>query len=32
MAAIELAAGLAKQFEGLRLAPYHDPVGYPTIG
>lgn len=32
MAAIEMAAGLAKQFEGLRLVPYHDPVGYPTIG
>lgn len=32
MRAIELAAKLAKPFEGLRLEPYHDPVGYPTIG
>lgn len=32
MRAIELAAQLAKPFEGLRLEPYHDPVGYPTIG
>lgn len=31
-AALELAAELAKPFEGLRLEPYHDPVGYPTIG
>ncbi len=30
--ALDLAAGLARQFEGLRLTPYHDPVGYPTIG
>lgn len=30
--ALDLAADLAKPFEGLRLEPYHDPVGYPTIG
>lgn len=30
--ALELAAEIAKPFEGLRLEPYHDPVGYPTIG
>lgn len=30
--ALELAAEIAKPFEGLRLDPYHDPVGYPTIG
>ncbi len=30
--AVEIAAALARRFEGLRLAPYHDPVGYPTIG
>lgn len=29
---LELAAEVAKPFEGLRLKPYHDPVGYPTIG
>ncbi len=29
---LELAASIAKPFEGLRLAPYHDPVGYPTVG
>lgn len=23
---------LIKRFEGLRLAPYHDDVGYPTVG
>ena len=27
-----LAAEIAKPFEGLRLQPYHDPVGYPTVG
>lgn len=26
------AVALAKRFEGLRLAPYHDPAGFPTIG
>jgi len=30
--AINLAVALAKPYEGLRLHPYHDPVGYPTIG
>ncbi|MEE8386486.1 MAG: lysozyme [Dehalococcoidia bacterium] len=29
---LELAAEIAKPFEGLRLDPYHDPVGYPTVG
>jgi len=29
---LELAAEIAKPFEGLRLVAYHDPVGYPTIG
>lgn len=23
---------MAEDFEGFSLAPYHDPVGYPTIG
>jgi lysozyme len=27
-----LVEGLAKPFERLVLKPYHDPVGYPTIG
>lgn len=31
-ASLEIAAGIAKPFEGLRLSPYHDAVGYPTIG
>ena len=30
--ALQAAAELAKPFEGLSLEPYHDPVGYPTIG
>ncbi|MEP4379649.1 MAG: lysozyme [Alphaproteobacteria bacterium] len=30
--ALEEAALLAEDFEGLILEPYHDPVGYPTIG
>lgn len=30
--AIEIAAALCRQFEGLRLAPYICPAGYPTIG
>lgn len=30
--ALELAAEIAKPFEGLRLAPYHDPIGLPTVG
>jgi GH24 family phage-related lysozyme (muramidase) len=29
---LAIAADIAKPFEGLRLDPYHDPVGYPTIG
>lgn len=29
---LELAAAVAKPFEGLVLKPYHDPVGYPTQG
>ena len=32
MRSLELAAEIAKPFEGLRLEAYHDPVGYPTIG
>lgn len=31
-AAIDIADEIAKPFEGLRLEPYHDPVGLPTIG
>jgi lysozyme len=30
--ALELAAELARQFEGCHLAPYHDPVGFATVG
>ena len=30
--ALALASELAKPFEALRLQPYHDPVGFPTIG
>lgn len=30
--ALDLAAQIAKPFEGLRLSPYHDPVGYCTVG
>lgn len=30
--ALNLAFKIAKPFEGLSLEPYHDPVGYPTIG
>ena len=29
---LEIAAEIAKPFEGLRLKAYHDPVGYPTQG
>lgn len=29
---LRIAADLATPFEGLSLAAYHDPVGYPTIG
>lgn len=29
---LNLATALAKPFEGLFLKPYHDPVGFPTIG
>src|SRR5690606_34548308 len=28
----KLAVKLAVEFEGLRLEPYHDPVGFPTVG
>ena len=30
--ALEIATEIAKPFEGLVLEPYHDPVGFPTIG
>ena len=30
--AIQIAGTIAKPFEALRLRPYHDPVGFPTIG
>lgn len=30
--ALGLAAAIAKPFESLRLAAYHDPVGFPTQG
>ena len=30
--ALDIAAKLCRQFEGLRLAPYICPAGYPTIG
>ena len=30
--AVEIAAGLCRQFEGLRLKPYLCPAGVPTIG
>ena len=30
--ALVYATDLAKQFEGLRLEPYRDAVGYPTVG
>jgi lysozyme len=30
--AVEIAAGLCRPFEGLRLRPYICPAGYPTIG
>lgn len=26
------ALNLVREFEGCHLAPYHDPVGFPTIG
>lgn len=29
---LDIADEIAKDFEGLSLDPYHDPVGYPTIG
>ena len=32
MSTLELAARIARPFEGLSLRPYHDPVGFPTIG
>ena len=28
----ETAVGLAKEFEGLRLEPYRDAAGFPTVG
>lgn len=30
--ALQVAAGLCRPFEGLRLRPYICPAGYPTIG
>ena len=30
--ALRLCGDLARPFEGLSLTPYHDPVGFPTIG
>lgn len=30
--AVEIAAALCRRFEGLRLSPYLDAVGVPTIG
>ena len=30
--ALRIAATVADDFEGLSLTPYHDPVGYPTLG
>ena len=30
--ALLLAKDIARPFEGLRLTPYHDPAGYPTVG
>lgn len=32
MTSIEVAASLARRFEGCRLSPYLDSVGVPTIG
>ncbi len=32
MDALDLASDIAKPFESLKLKPYHDPVGYPTVG
>ena len=29
---LQLASDIADDFEGLSLDPYHDPVGFPTIG
>lgn len=29
---LTIASEMASEFEGLSLEPYHDPVGYPTIG
>lgn len=31
-ASLLLASSIAKEFEGLALKAYHDPVGYPTQG
>jgi lysozyme len=30
--ALDIAAALCREFEGLRLSPYICPAGYPTIG
>ena len=30
--AVDIAAGLCRPFEGLRLKPYICPAGYPTLG
>lgn len=30
--ALAYATDLCKHFEGLHLEPYHDPVGFPTVG
>ncbi len=30
--AVEIATGLCRPFEGLRLKPYICPAGYPTLG
>ena len=32
MTSLEIAHKIAVPFEGCSLVPYHDPVGYPTIG
>jgi lysozyme len=32
IAAIEIAVGICKEFEGFSSAPYLDPIGIPTIG
>ena len=32
MTSLELAANMAKEYEGLSLEPYYDPIYLPTIG